>query len=564
MKWWIALLAVCAPCLGLLSGCGGGSDETSAGMAPLRVSIAWSERARSLTGPSSALSAEVIVAAALRNGEDYRFTVDRPESADPTVQEYLSPQPVLTGRRTVTVRFRAGSGGQGDVVGVAADVVTIAADGTGLGHLTTVGSVAQVYVPEGQTLREGQARELTVAVRDAQARLLAVTPGSVFWSVLDGTSLVFAEGLARAEHRGVSVVTATVDGHTSNRAPVNVVAAALAQLVPLPPGAPSDAPNTANGVSPDGLWVVGRCDVDETRIAYRWNRTQTAPELLGVMAGYTKGSQANAVNADGTVIVGFALSEGGLRRAFIWRPGDGMRPVPGISDDILRSEALAVSADGRTVAGRCSTLDTQYGWCWSETHGFVLLRDDIPEEEEMHYSDAVAVTADGTTVLMTSAVRMDAEIGIVARAVLYDIATGKRRTLPADGLTRLQAQWISPDGSAVTALTRRGEDESTSGVRWTPASGWVTITEGDRRPVCGSADGMMIAGGGMGLGDAFVWESSRGVRTLESLLVERGVMGGLQGFRPWHVSGVSHDGQVLVGRADSDGGQRGFVVALPR
>ena len=120
------------------------------------------------------------------------------------------------------------------------------------------------------------------------------------------------------------------------------------------------ASSRALGVSADGLVVVGQSDSDQGRQAFRW-REQTGTVGLGVLPGGALTSMANAVSADGSVVVGLSgYSDANFEdgRAFVWDPFNGMRGV----DDILIEagidltgwklfEATGVSADGTVVVG---------------------------------------------------------------------------------------------------------------------------------------------------------------------------------------------------------------------
>ena len=104
-----------------------------------------------------------------------------------------------------------------------------------------------------------------------------------------------------------------------------------------------DLYSDANAVSADGSIVVGGSDGH----AFRWT------EATG-MIDLGKGV-ATDISADGSIIVGT-----GAAGAFYWTQATGMRPLL----DVLQSDygldmtdwslesALAISADGRTIVGR--------------------------------------------------------------------------------------------------------------------------------------------------------------------------------------------------------------------
>jgi hypothetical protein len=65
-------------------------------------------------------------------------------------------------------------------------------------------------------LKVGEVRQLTATVKNVTGDILALTPGSIKWTLVDGASIsLAADGIARASHFGAAHVQATVDGTTS-------------------------------------------------------------------------------------------------------------------------------------------------------------------------------------------------------------------------------------------------------------------------------------------------------------------------------------------------------------
>lgn len=143
-------------------------------------------------------------------------------------------------------------------------------------------------------------------------------------------------------------------------------------LTPLP-GATS---TIAEGASADGSVIVGnsyipRCsecvpEVLSRNNAVSWTN-QGPATLLGQVPGGDQGSNALAVSADGSVVVGFyqVNPDDPFRgfRAFVWTAGDGMQKlfdvlvmqgVTGLAGWTLL-QANGVSADGRTITGQALT-----------------------------------------------------------------------------------------------------------------------------------------------------------------------------------------------------------------
>ncbi|TDR80270.1 hypothetical protein [Paludibacterium purpuratum] len=118
-----------------------------------------------------------------------------------------------------------------------------------------------------------------------------------------------------------------------------------AHALTVPPDA---ALSTATGVSNDGATIAGfSADAQGVRRALRWSSDGAMRDLgsLGGRAAYAAG-----VSHGGKHIVGVAQNAARQARAFLWSERDGMKDLgtlPGLSG----SEASAVSADGSVVVG---------------------------------------------------------------------------------------------------------------------------------------------------------------------------------------------------------------------
>ncbi len=134
----------------------------------------------------------------------------------------------------------------------------------------------------------------------------------------------------------------------------------------------------ANDISADGTFIVGLAITGETTIeAYRWSGGMMVG--LGDLPGGAHESQAYAVSDDGSVIVGYGRTRPGAFEAFVWTTEQNMR---GVKDVLVNDygldltgwsleQATAVSADGRTIVG--------YGTGPSGREGWVAHLGDIPQ-----------------------------------------------------------------------------------------------------------------------------------------------------------------------------------------
>jgi len=213
--------------------------------------------------------------------------------------------------------------------------------------------------------------------------------------------------------------------------------------------------DTANDVSADGQVVVGGSY--STGQAYRWTATGGMSDLGVLVPGTASHSEALGVSEDGNVVVGVSYSNdwaGGLQtgEAFRWTQAGGMQ---GLGDfpggyNISLSQANAVSADGQVVVGRG---ESSLGWSafrWTEAGGLVDLG--VLTSNESYFSEALGVTADGSTVVGTSGYNSD------KAAFIWDSVNGMRNLqtvleneygLDLSGWTFTSATGISPDGNVI-------------------------------------------------------------------------------------------------------------------
>ena len=174
-----------------------------------------------------------------------------------------------------------------------------------------------------------------------------------------------AGGAFRSYARAVSADASTIVGASSSamsgttRVEAFVYDVAAATMTPLGflPGA-VNLDSEALAVSADGSVIVGRSlNSSFDNEAFRFK--DGVMQGLGTLhpTGSDTFSAAHALSADGSVIVGETVTPGGTR-AFIWTESDGMRRVSDVLADHdisttgwLLLSATGVSADGRTIVG---------------------------------------------------------------------------------------------------------------------------------------------------------------------------------------------------------------------
>ena len=98
--------------------------------------------------------------------------------------------------------------------------------------------------------------------------------------------------------------------------------------------------------------------------------SQGAFQGLGDLPG-GRGSHANAVSADGSVVVGFGYDSSAAQHAIRWTQADGMQIMfPGGFGFDFTSNAFGISADGLTIGGwHAATIIEIQAFIWSAATG---------------------------------------------------------------------------------------------------------------------------------------------------------------------------------------------------
>lgn len=136
-------------------------------------------------------------------------------------------------------------------------------------------------------------------------------------------------------------------------------------LVDINPG--SGWGSMAYDISGNGDVVVGVFGTGGTSHAFRWATSQGFKDLGTLRPDSLGESQANAVNRDGSVVVGWSSIVGGNRHPFRWTKSAGMVDLGALN--AFSAEASAVSDDGSVVVG-WSSVDGPSGPGTGGAHAF--------------------------------------------------------------------------------------------------------------------------------------------------------------------------------------------------
>ncbi len=130
--------------------------------------------------------------------------------------------------------------------------------------------------------------------------------------------------------------------------------------------------SAANAVSSDGQVVVG--NFGNPASAFRWDPLSGMQAIIG-------GGSASDVSADGDEVVGFRHvppsvgDPGGSTEAYFWSAATGLLPLGDFPGGNFESQARAISADGSTVLGFGRTEFGYEAFRWTAATGMVGLGD---------------------------------------------------------------------------------------------------------------------------------------------------------------------------------------------
>jgi probable HAF family extracellular repeat protein len=135
----------------------------------------------------------------------------------------------------------------------------------------------------------------------------------------------------------------------------------------------------ANGVSGDGLAVVGGSNSSPGNQAYRWT-AGSGMVGLGDLTGGDFESEAWGASTNGSVVVGQSTSANGINEAFRWTQATGMVGLGDLDGGIFSSVARAVSGDGSIVIGYGTPVSRHIAFIWDATNHMRNLQDVLTNE----------------------------------------------------------------------------------------------------------------------------------------------------------------------------------------
>jgi probable HAF family extracellular repeat protein len=191
--------------------------------------------------------------------------------------------------------------------------------------------------------------------------------GGFYWMPTSGVVYIGGTSATAVSRDGRTIVGNALDAAGNEQAAVWQRAAEWRLIGTFPGAQACDRLLTASyGANGDGKVIVGLgwngCSFAR---AFRWSEATSVVDLGSSVAG--RSSRANAVSADGRVVVGWQEHATGPRQGARWVDGDQELYV-GPHGPV--GEARAVNVDGSVVVGQtCSFADPtdQSAWVWTPT-----------------------------------------------------------------------------------------------------------------------------------------------------------------------------------------------------
>ncbi len=278
-----------------------------------------------------------------------------------------------------------------------------------------------------------------------------------------------------------------------------------------------------------------------------------APAFIGLghLPGDVMGSQAMSVTPDGRVVIGSAVTAQGIQ-AFRWTPELGMIGLGDLPGGETKSVATAVSISGNVVVGwSASANGPQEAFRWQEGFGIEGLGD---LSGGTFNSTAADVSANGATIVGWGSVANGVE------AFRWTLGTGMKGLgdLPG-GIFASRAMGVSGDGSVIVGWGNSGIGVNEA-FRWTELDGMVGLGFVPDSILDGSMAFDVSFDGRTIVGNAWAELGVQAMRhTDEDGMTALGDLPG--GAQPFSFAfGVSADGRTIVGRGELDGGEsRAFI-----
>lgn len=342
--------------------------------------------------------------------------------------------------------------------------------------LTTLSAAALASVSAAQaptfTLLSGSAQDVST---ECGIVVVGGVASSVFrWTPADGQVVIGGAGWNSAgevsiSRDGSSITATTAGGDGITRSSRWTGGTSWTQLAGLG-GVSGTSESSSYGINADGSLVVGLGWISAAQ-AHATTWTSAGPVDLGSTVP-NRSSRANAVNGDGTYVVGWQDQATGTRQGAAWL--NGVQSLFTWTDPNLGllpcGEALTVNSDGSIVAGINLFNGDNQGWRWDASTAQITLLQNLPGQPSSNRAIPTGMTRNGGWICGTNG-----GSPLTRKAILWinnqpnDLHTYLTAlgTQGIAGYTTLgTCTGMSPDGRVIV-----GFGNTTGG----PSGGWVVV-----------------------------------------------------------------------------------------
>lgn len=323
------------------------------------------------------------------------------------------------------------------------------------------------------------------------------------------------------------------------------------------------------GVSPGGAWSASGIVSGDGNVV-----TGVAPTTVGTgtplrpfrwvypigpmtpitMAIGNLGGQGNAINHDGSVVVG-----GGNSMAFRWTQSGGVVYFAPLSGGSIAT-AWGVSADGNTLAGQSNSPQGNRAVRWNSV-GVITNLGVLPGALSNASSVALGISPDGLTIVGASGTNVNG-VGHAFRwvnGVMTDLG------VLSTGLNSSACDVSADNGTIVGTGDINFNSNNERAMRWKPGFGWYNlgVLPGGlmSRANAVNSNGFAIVGRNYDLSvgwRAFIWTPANGIIALKDYVNAHG--GNTTGWTFDNAEGISYDGTAVSGSGTFNGQTRAFLI----
>ncbi len=332
----------------------------------------------------------------------------------------------------------------------------------------------------------------------------------------------------------------------------------------------------ANAISADGKVVVGASKSTATAsnqfntVAIRWTETGGLV-VLGDLPGGAYNSNAFGVSANGSVIVGESAStnsssNAAWNEAFRWTQSGGMQALGDLSGGNFGSLAWNISADGNVIVGQGVSHNGYEAFRWTSSGGLVALGD---LSGGTFSSCALDASGNGSVIVGYGTSGHNTPPYYSTEGFKWTQAGGMVALGDlAGGLYHSTAYAISDDATVIVGSSINGPGPFYQAIYWKNGTKHLipNLTGAQSSDALAvSGNGSVIVGQsyhGSSVQKVWIWKQSTGTKELKNVLVNDYGLN-LTGWELTIPTGISHDGLTIVGTGSNPSGKtEGWVAKL--